>query len=357
MSPVSLQGFVKNRRHQFGRQTTFGTRVAAKRAYAFKGVPDVNPSWTDPDVDVGSIDFVVAPHREAPSYTATLTIPQLRYNDLPLILSGFFGGNVAAAGGGAAKTRLYEPASTTVDTVDPFTYEFGDDVLTYWYQLSDGIIESFEVTWPEGKGAATGSVTWRFGSAHGSGFSDFTDSPTVPTALAVDPNEVVVYGKDLGLYIASDVYDAMYEPGALVADALHTATLRGSREIDEKRYLDGDGTFDVDAFATAARTIELEAQWAKTADIVGEGSETDAWFSNQAVDRYLRLFAESSEEAQTGVPYSWDSTMPMRYYTNAETESGGNATVTLTAKAFYDPVNDVPVYAGEVVNTLADASF
>src|SRR6185436_17686240 len=138
-------------------------------------------NWVDPDVDVGSIDFVVAPHREAPSYTATLTIPQLRYNDLPLILSGFF----------------------------------GVGVTTYWDQLSDGIIESFEVTWPEGKGAATGSITWRFGAAHGSGFSDFTDSPTVPAALAVDPNEVIVYGKGLGLYIASDAYDVNYS-GSLV---------------------------------------------------------------------------------------------------------------------------------------------
>ena len=50
--PVSLAGFVKNRRHQFGRESTFNTRVAAKRAYAFKGVPELDPKWTDPDVDV-----------------------------------------------------------------------------------------------------------------------------------------------------------------------------------------------------------------------------------------------------------------------------------------------------------------
>lgn len=356
MAPVALQGFVKNRRHQFGRQASFGTRVAAKRAYAFKGVPDVNPSWTDPDVDVGSIDWVVAPHREAPSYTATLTIPQLRYNDIPLILSGFFGGGVDPTGGGLAKHWLFAPSSTTVDEVDPFTYEFGDDVLTYWYQLSDGMIESFEITQPEGLGALTGSITWRFGAAHGSGFTDYTDSPTVPTALSVTPNETIVYGKDLGIYIASDNYDLSYS-GSQVTDALHSFTFRGSKEIDEKRFANGDQSFDVDAFATAGRTLELEAQWAKTADIVGEGSETDAWFSSQSVDRYIRFYAESTEDADTGVPYSWDNSMPMRYYTNAETESGGNATVTLTAKAFYDPVNSVPVYSGEVVNTLAAAGF
>ena len=354
MAPVSLQGFVKNRRHLFGRQADFGTPVTAKRAYALKGVPSVNPNWTDPDVDVGSIDWVIAPHREAPSYTATLNFPQLHYNDLNLILSGFFGGAVTPTGG-PAYIALYEPSSTTVDTPDAFTYGFGDDVVTYWDQLSDGIIESFEITWPEGKGAATGSVTWRFGSAHGSGFTDFPDDPPVPDALFIDPNEIVVYGKGLGLYIASDVYDVTYS-GALITDALHTATLRGSREIDEKRFLDGDQTFDVDAFATAARTIELEAQWAKTPDIVGEGSETDAWFSETSVDRYIRLFQSSLEEADTGVPYSWDTTMPMRYYTSEHTDSGGNATETLTAKAFYAP-GVAPVFSSEVVNTLAPSEL
>lgn len=353
--PVTLAGFVKNRRHQFGRQSAFGTRVAAKRAYAFKGVPDVNPNWTDPDVDAGSIDLVVAPHREAPSYTANLTIPQLRYNDIPLILSAFFGGGVTASGG-TAKTRVYQPSSTTVDTVDVFTYEFGDDVTTDWYQLSDGVLESFEITMPEGLGALTGSLTWRFGSAHGSGFSDYTDSPTVPTALSINPNETVVYGKDLGIYIASDAYDVNYAQNR-VADALHSFTFRGTKEMDEKRFANGDQSFDVDAFATASRRLELEATWAKTADIVGEGSESDAWFSNQAVDRYVRFVAEAIEEADTGVPYSWDSTMPMRYYTRAEGDLGGNSTVVLTGSAFWDPTTSTPVYSGEVVNTLADTSL
>jgi hypothetical protein len=226
--PVSLAGFVKRRKHQFGRQSAFGTKVAAKRAYPFKGVPDVNPNWVDPDVDVGSVDLVVAPHREAPTYTASLTDPQLRYNSLPILHSGFFGGGVNATGGGTAKTRLYEPASTTVDPLDAYTYEFGDDVTTDWYQLGDGILESVEITGPEGLGALTTSMSWRFGSAAGSGFTDFPDDPTVPTSLAVEPNETIVYLKDMAIYIASDAYDASYE-SSKVTDALHTFTMRWTR--------------------------------------------------------------------------------------------------------------------------------
>lgn len=353
--PVSLAGFVKNRRHQFAKESSFNTRLAAKRVYPFKGVPDVNPNWEDLDVDAGSIDVTVAPVRGVPTYVAALTDPGLRYNTLPLYHAGFFGGTSAATGG-TAKTRLWEPSSTTVDTQDSFTYEFGDDVTTYWYQLGGGILDSVEFTMPEGLGALTTSMNWRFASAYGSGFTDFPDNPVVPTALSIVPNETIVYGKDLSIYIASDPYDVTYS-GSKVSDALYSFTMRWSREIDEKRWAQGTQTFDANAFATASRSIELECQWAKTADIVGLGSETDAWFSNQAVDRYIRIVAESTEDADTGVPYSWDLTMPMRYYTNAETEVGGNTTVTLTAHAFFDATNSVPVYSGEVVNTLADANF
>jgi hypothetical protein len=356
MSPVTLAGFVKTRQHLFGRQSIFGTRVAAKRAYPFKGVPDVNPNWVDPEIDVGSIDIVAAPRREAPSYTAALTDPQLRYNSLPLLHSGFFGGAVAGAGSPAV-TRLYEPASTSMDVVDPFTYEFGNtDVPTDWYQLGDGILESVEITGPEGLGALTTSMSWRFGSAYGSGFTDFPDSPVVPTSLAVTPNETIVYLKDMGIYIASDPYDVPYA-SARVADALHTFTMRWTREIDEKRFANGDQSFDVDAWGTANRTLELECSWAKTADIVGIGSESDAWFSEQAVDRYIRLYAESTEDAGVGVPYSWDLTMPMRYYTRAEGDIGGNVIVILTAKAFFAADNPTPVYSAEIINTLADANL
>lgn len=352
---MPVQGFVRNRRHQFGRQTSFGTAIAAKRAYPFKGVPSVDPQWTDPDVDTGSIDPVVAPFRGAGDYTAPLDDPALRYNSIPLGLSGFFGGAVAATGA-TAKTRLYGPASTTVDPVDVFTYEFSDEVTTDWYQLIDGILESWKITGPEGLGPLTTSMSWRFGGAYGSGFTDFPDSPTVPTALAVDPNEVIVYLKDLSLYIASDPYDLTYS-GAKITDALHSFTLRMTKEVDQKRYANGDQKFDIDAYGVASRLIELECSFAKTADTVGIGSESDAWFSEQAVDRYVRLYAESTIDADTGVPYSWDQSFPMRYRTRVEGDSGGNSLVVLTGQHFYAAAHDIGAYSSEVVNTLADADF
>lgn len=352
---MPVQGLVRLRRHQFGRQSSFGTPVAAKRVYPFSGVPSVDPTWTDPEVDTGSLDQTAAPSRGIPEYTASLTDPALRYNSLPLLLSGFFGGGVNGTGTPAV-TRLYSPASTTLDAIDTFTYEFGDDVVTDWYQLGDGILESVEINGPEGLGALDTSMTWRFGSAGGSGFTDFPDSPTVPTALSLEPNETIVYLKDGAIYIASDPYDLAYS-GSKVSDALHSFSLRFSREVDQKRYANGDQSFDVDAYATSSRSIELECTFAKTADTVGIGSESDAWFSDQAVDRYIRLYFESTGDADAGVPYSWDLSMPARYYTREEGDAGGNTVIVLTAHAFYDPASPTGVFSSELVNTLPDAEL
>jgi len=55
--------------------------------------------------------------------------------------------------------------------------------------------------------------------------------------------------------------------------------------------------------------------------------------------------------------------MPMRYYTRAEGEIGGNTTVVLTGHAFYNPnepgsgTNAVPVFESTIVNTLAEVDL
>lgn len=348
---MPAQGLVRLRRHQFGRQSVFGTKVAASKAYAFKGVPNIDPGWTDPEVDAGSLYPTVAPHRTAGDYTAPLTDNALRYNSIPLLMSGFFGGGVTPTGGGTAKTWIHEPTSDDPEELDAITYEMGDDVDEDWFQCGDGFLESLEITAPEGRGVLTTNMGWRFGSASSTGSTDFPVDGSVPTDLAVDPNEAYVYGKDIGIYIADD---PDYLASNQITDALHSFVMRFSGDVDQKRYMDGDHTFDVDAFVRATAMIELEATWAKTSDIVGTGSEADHWFSERAVDRYIRIFAESEEIAQSpSTPYSWELILPARYYTRTDGESGGNSTVTLLARAFFDPNDFEGVFRSTVVCTQA----
>lgn len=347
MSPI--QGFTRYRKHQFGRQSSLGSKIAATRAYPFSGVPSTGTPWVDPDIDAGSIDTVASPYRGPSDLSASLTAPTLRYNDLPLMLAAYFGGGQTATPAGLASDWAWAPASATVDDVDVFTYEFGDDVTTDWFQFGDSLLESLEIAGPEGLGACTASMGWRMGSFASSGSTDFLASPTVPTGgLSVSVSDATVYLKDAGISIGSDPYSL-----SQVSDALHTFTLRLSQTLDQKRFANASQTFDVSAYGRATRSIELECVFAKTSDTIGTGSESDAWMSDQAVNRYVSMTFTSLEEADTLVPYSWTFTMPMRYYTRAETESGGNTTVTLTGRAFYDPDGFGGVFTTEVVNTLA----
>lgn len=334
MSPVA--GLVRLRKHQFGRQADFGTAVPATKAYGLKGVPSVDRQWTDPDIDTGSIHVTAAPFTGAGDYTAPLTNPALRYNQLPLVMCGFFGGQEVPTGGGTAKTWTHEPASLTVDEFDPFTYEFGDDVLTDWYQFRDGIVESFEITGAEGLGPLELSTNWRFGHFGSTGSTDNPVDGTVPTpALTVDPNEAIVYLKDMEIRIADSV--AGLSSGK-IERALHAMVLRGNQEIDQKRYADGDQSFDIDDYGRGMQSIEIECTFAKTADTVGTGSESDAWMSDEAVTRYVQLVFISKVLAQSpSTFYGWTVTLPIRYYTREEGDLNNNTTVVLTGHAFYDP--------------------
>jgi hypothetical protein len=365
MSPI-FQGFVRLRKHLFGRQAIFGTAVPASRAYPFAGVPDINRNWTDPEIGAGSLDPVAPPSTVAPDLTASLTAPSLGYNSISAMLSAFFGGNVVPSGGGTAQTWPFDPASTSVDDPEIYTYEFGDDVLDDWYQLRDGILESVEFTGSEGLGPISASMSWRFGSW---GSTGSTDNPvdvgsgdTVPTAgLDVDPSEVLMYLKDMALYVDSDATD-IFNAANKIRYALHTFTMRLTHEVDQKRTAEGSQTFDLSGYGPGARAIELELTLAKTDDTVGTGSESDAWMSDVAVDRFVGLrFVSTALAESPSTFYGADFSMPMRYYTRSEGESGQNTVIVLTGHAFYDPPLGSRDFGGgfsaSVFNTLAEADL
>jgi hypothetical protein len=353
---MPIQGFVRFRKHQFGRQSLFGDVEAATRAYPFGGTPDVNPNWTDPEGDFGSLYPIAAPFRAAPDIGASLTAAVTNYNDLPLMLAGFFGG-METPTGGTAKTWHWTPGWDTADEFDYFSYEFGDDVTTDWFQLGSGILTNVQFVGPESMGPVTASMTWKFASAASSGSTDFPDDPVVPTSgLSVDSAGIPVYVKDMSIYIDSTA-------GALgstqIMDALHGFQLTLNQEVDEKRYANGQQNFDLQGYGRGAITAELQCTFAKTTDTVGLGSEADAWMSDTAVDRFVRLRFISTANASTtpNVPYSWVINLPMRYYTRAEGEINGNTTVVLTGHAYVDAATLDYAIDTTVVNTLTDPNF
>jgi hypothetical protein len=352
---MPVQGLVRLRKHQFGRQLVPGTNVAATRAYPHSGVPEHELNWTDLEIDAGSRDITAPPYREAPDLTASLEYPVVYYNNLPKLFSGFFGGDVAPTTSGTSFGWEWVPASATLDDPDLYTYEFGDDVLTDWFQDGDGILESFEIAGPVGLGPLTATEGWRFGSVKSTGSTDSPVTGSVPTpGLSVSVDDIICYLKDGAIYIGDTPYSIESNQ---ISDALYSFTLTGEQEIDQKRWANGDQSFDTDAMVPGARTIELECRFAKTADIVGVGSESDDWMSDQPVNRYVRMEFTSTSEASTGIFYSFAFEGPMRYYTRTEDEEGGNTVVTLMGRFFYDPNDFGGIFRATVVNTLSEAEL
>lgn len=356
---MTVAGLVKNRFHQFGRQVAMGTRHAAVARYPYKGTPTPDLGWTERDVDEGSIDPIAAPIRGAHDLTTQLADPAVEYNSLPLKFAAIFGGAETPTGAGDAKTWAWAPASDGSDAIDVFTYEFGDDVDTDVFQYGDSILETLELTGPSGLGAWTSTDSWRHGSIYSSGSTDLPDAPAVPTAgLELDPNAALVYLKDTAIFIASD-YGDIDDIGSKVLHALINVTLRITVETDQKRWADGTQSFNVQDYSRAKRMIELVCRFEKTADTVGLGSESDAWMSDEAVTRYVKLVTTSKVLISTGpdVPYSWFFEMPMRYFTRTDEDEGGNAVIVLTGRAFNEPDDFAGVFRTTVVNTKIAAEL
>jgi hypothetical protein len=350
--PVAIPGLIALRRHLFGRQETFGTPYNASRAYPFNGVPDVNLNWTDVEGDFGSVDPIAPPYRAIPDLTANLTDNAVAYDDLPLMLASILGDDVSPTGGGTAKTWTFQPASLTQDDVDVFSYQFGDDVEEDWFLLFDGLTESVTFTFPRGLGPVTASMNWRFGSARYAGATESALQPeiTVPTVgLSIDSAAIPVYLGDAKLYINDS---AATLGNTQISDALYGGSLTISRELDQKRFANGTG-FDLSGFSSGKRNIEFQMDFAKTEDIVGTGSESDAWFSATAVDRFVRLAFTSTTMVTGATPYSWEIDMPLRYYTRADDAEGGNSVVQLTGHQFYQSATLGYAFKSVVINKLA----
>jgi hypothetical protein len=351
---MPIQGFVRFRKHQFGRQSAWGNAEPATRAYPFSGVPSVNLNWIDPEGDFGSLFPIAAPYRGAPDLTANLNASVVNYNDLPLMLAGVFGNDEAPTGAGTGQTWVWTPAALTADPFDLFTYEFGDDVTTDWYQLTEGILTQLQFSGPEGLGPLTASMNWLFGAAASTGSTDSPVDGTVPTTgLTVDSAGIPVYLKDGTLFIDSS---AATIGNTQISDALHSFEMTITVEVDQKRFVNGTQSFDLSGYGRGSMLIETALTFAKTADTVGTGSESDAWFSDTAVDRFVRLSFESTAVAETGtpdIPYSFLIDLPMRYYTREEGESNGNTTIVLTGRSFYEAATLTNAGEFTVVNTLA----
>ena len=143
-----FQGFIRFRRHQVGKQSSFGSNTTATRRLPYRGALVVDPARTDPDVDVGSLDPVLAPFAGPKAITGSWE-GFAAFDDLPYLYAAGLKGGVSPTGGGAAKTWVFQVASLTADDFDYFTDEWGDDVSSDFIIAGSGVINTLELGFGE----------------------------------------------------------------------------------------------------------------------------------------------------------------------------------------------------------------
>lgn len=323
-----------------GKQSAIGTPVAATRVFPYRGNLNINLNWTDPDVDVGSIDPVLAPFRKGSEITESLTGP-LQYNDIPTMLGAGLIGGVAAAGVTAAKTWTFTSVSATATTLDSFTDEWSDDVTADGSQAFGGSVE--RIQWGFGADMGEWQVTndWRFVNVN---------RPVAPTVgLSASSNSgVYVFGTDTSFWI-NDTAGAIGT--TQIVDAVHGFQQTITNTFDQKRYANGSnavGRFGITGFGLSSRAINTEITFAKTTESIAEVAK---WFNASAQDRFLEIRNISPTIITGSTPYSFNIRTAGRWYTRTDGEEGGNTTIVLGCNSFYDATGLTYAYRGEVVNT------
>jgi len=318
MSPI--QGFTRFRRHQVGLQSAFASNTAATRRLPYRGALVVDPARTDPDVDVGSLDPILAPFLGPQTVTGTWE-GKLAYDDAPYLWSGLIKGGVSPTGA-TTKTWTFQAASLTADDFDYFTDEWGDDVASDFIIAGGGVIDSLEIGFGDDLSAFDVNASTIYARAQ---------LGTGPTGgLVIDDTPQWVFGAHTEVFLDS-VYTSIGT--TKLTDAVHGASLRVNNNLDQKRYANGSNTaFQLAGYGRGAREIELELVLAKTTATVAEFITLD---DSPVPERFIEL-RTTSPETIGGTSYSQSIRLPGRLISRSDGEIGGNSTVTLTYRGFYD---------------------
>ena len=226
MTVAALPGNVRLRAFQLGKETTFGTAVPATRRFGWTFAPTVDPHWTWPTSDTGTLDEALPPYRMAIDVTGSATGP-LAYNDAPYLWSALVKGGVTPVGGGTAQTWTYTPASTSQDIFEIFTGEWGDDTADQ-FQYADGILNQLTLTFPQDLGPINVGADYRFASVV---------YPQARTGgLQVDPAPTWAYAADTQ-YRFNDTAGAI--DTTQLINSVHDVTLVINNNIDVKRFQNG----------------------------------------------------------------------------------------------------------------------
>lgn len=336
MTVNALPGNVRFRAYQLGLQSALGTRVNATRRVPWRFTPTVDPHWTFPDVDTGTLDPAIAPYQMAVDATGQAVGP-LAANDAQILWSGLLKGGVTPTGS-TAKTWLFQPAATSADAYDPVSAEWGDEVTGDQFAYVGGIIDQLQLTFPQDLGPIQVQADYRFASV---------TYPFTRQNLSVDTNPSWLYGADTALYINDNA-------GSIgvtrMVDTMHDASITIAANTDVKRFSNGSNTnFNVSGYGRGPRTMETTFNFSKSTQALQEFAD---WLNANPVERFVCLDTTSRKIITGSTPYQQKIKFAGYWFTRSENAVGSNTTAQLVCKHVYDPNLSSPIDV-TVVNTMA----
>ena len=327
---MPIQGFTRFRKFQIGATTSIGSNVPATRILPWRAPIDVEPARELPDVDMGSLDPILASFNGPQEVTASAE-GKAAYNDMPYFWSGLLKGQVTPTGGGTAKTWTWQAASLSADSYPYFTAEWGNDTRTI--TAGGGIIDSGEIGFDEDLSAFDLSADFVFARANLAG--GFTGG------LTIDDTPNWIYGADTEVYIDT----AAGSIGTTkLTDDVHSATFAVNGNNDRKRFANGSNTrFQLAGYGRGAREGTVTIVRAETASAIAEMQTLD---DEPVPVRFIELKTTSPEIITGSTPFSQSIRVAAELLTAVPGEIGGNATIEFTYRVKY---NSTLGYAYRVV--------
>lgn len=322
-----VQGFTRFRKIQVGVQSVIGTAVPATRVLPYRSLIVLNPNRTDPDVDVGSLDPIIAPYATAPDIAMSGAAGPQTFDDAAVRLSAGIKGGVSPTGptGTTAYTWTHTAASLTADPFDFYSIQTGDDTSDSagaGINGFGGVIDTFSMSFDESLAPWQVSDDWVLAGAT---YGNRTGSLTVAS------NPAFAFGADTTIFLDTVAGSIGVTP---VASAVRGASLSVTNALDQKRYANGSNTrFQLQGFGRGPRAIEFSMTVEKTTAMIAEAVTLD---DTPTPNRYVKIGIQSVELAGTAIPYSWNIFLPVRLFSVSEGEIGGNVNYTFTYHGFYD---------------------
>ncbi len=321
LSPIA--GVSRLRAFQLGIESTFKTAVPATRRLPWSFQPTVDPHWTKPTADTGTLDLALAPYATALDVTGVAT-GQLFSNDMPTVISAGVMGGLAFTGASTAKTLTAAPASTSQDVFDTYTGQWYDDATADAWQAVGGVINDFQLEYPQDMGPINLTANWRF--------AKLSAYPSTPTpALTVDASPVPLYCADTYFFI-NDTAGAIGTTG--LVDQVYGATLGVQNNLDIKRFANGNSTrFEVMNYGRAERVLDYTWTFAKATAAIAEAAK---WIAASPTERYAEIRTTSTVAAQSGIPHQLRWRIPGYWFTREDTTINTNSGFSLSGQQVLD---------------------